>query len=252
MNGNIRHVKKTMDFDKDSYYYELANNERYEKFRNLANSQPTIGDKYYELHTKNLIKTNIKIDLDLFCKEINDYTHLFEKWGIKHTDILRSTLSLTKTNVKVPKVKPNPANWPMDVWCIEYPDTPLLDTSFTEPNDVFMSMQSLKDLMIFKDHFARCNILKWDAGGKFFPHIDVKYPFHNLRLWGTNDPDNYHFCFWNEEKKEYIREENVEAGRIYIASTEKWHHAYSTADNNYTFFIALQVSAFDLLKKHVL
>ena len=244
MNGSIKLVMK-------NNYYELEHNPKYEKFRRLATSLPSLGNKYYNLHTKNLVPTNIKINVDLFKKELKNYEHKFEQWGITHTDLPRYSLALTETELTYPDVYPNPANWPLDVWCINYPDYPFFDTSFTKINETFKEMKSLKKLMIFKNHFARCNILKWDRSARFFPHYDVRYPFHNLRLWGTTDPDNYGFCFLDKEKNEYIREENIEAGRIYLASTEKWHHAYSTADNNFTFFISLQISAYDILKNMI-
>ena len=245
--------EKIKEHVNEGFYDKLGGDPEYEKFRELWHSQETLGDKYYDLHTQNLIPTNIKIDLELFDREIKYYQNKFEQWGPMHTDLPRTGMALTLPKVDYPKdVYPNPSNWPMDTWCIHNPDFPLVDSLFTEPTPAFKEMKSLQPLMIFKEHFGRCNLLRWHNGAKFFPHMDVFHPFHNLRLWGTNDPDNYHFYFWDELKGKYIREENVEAGRIYVADTEKWHHAYTTADNNYTFFISLQVSGYDKIRENLL
>ena len=232
-------------------YNELGGSPKYQKFRDKFDGQKSLGDKYYDLHTSNLIPTNMKIDLDLFHDEVQNYQDLFEQWGPRHSDLPRTGLALTKPKVDI-QISPNPANWPMDRWAIEHPDLPLVDTDFTEPTEAFLQMKSLQPLMEYKDYFARCNLLRWHDTARFLPHVDVMDPFHNLRLWGTNDPDNYSFCFWNELQGEYVKEENVEAGRIYIADTAKWHHAYCTADNNYQFFISLQVDAYDKIRKNLL
>lgn len=244
--------EKIKSHQQSGFSNQLGGHAKYQKFRDLFNNQETLGDKYYGLHTQNLVPTNIKIDLDLFHKEIKNYQDKFQQWGPMHTDLPRTGMPLTMPKENIPDVYPNPANWPMDVWNIHNPDFPLVDASFTEPTGEFKEMESLSPLMVFKDYFARCNLLRWHNGARFYPHLDVFYPFHNLRLWGTNDPDTYHFMFWDPKKSKYIREENVEAGRIYVADTEKWHHAYSTGDYNYTFFIALQVNAYDKIRQNLL
>ena len=243
-------VRRKIKESKSNYRDSLGGDPKYQKFRDKFDGQKSIGDKYYDIHTSNLVPTNVKIDLDLFHEEIKNYQERFEQWGNTHSDLPRTGMALTLPK-EYPESTPNPANWPMDVWCMQHPDFPLVDTDFTEPTEPFLEMKSLEPLMLFKEYFARCNILRWHDGGKFYPHMDVFYPFHNLRLWGTNDPDNYNFMFWDELKDEYVREENVEAGRIYLADTEKWHHAYSTANDNYQFFISLQVDAYDTVRQNL-
>ena len=230
------------------YYNKLGGEPEYEAFRNLFDGQATIGtQRYKELHTDLLQPTNIKIDLDLFKEEIKSVE--FEQWGNTVMRPYRYGMALTKPEQDIDSF-PNPANWPMDTWNINHPDIPLVDTMFTEPTDDFKNMQSLRPILdAWQEYLARSNILLWNTGSRFLPHVDVMPPFHNLRLWGTNDPDNYHFMFWNPRKGKYIRAEGLEAGRIYLADTSHWHHAYSTADDNYTFFIALQVSAYDTIKE---
>ena len=233
------------------FYNQLGGDPKYKKFRDKFDGQKSLGDIYYDMHTNNLMPTNMKIDLDLFHEEIKDYQDLFEQWGPHHSDLPRTGLALTKLKEDV-KSFPNPANWPLDAWAIEHPDQPLVDTDFTEPTDVLLNMKSLKPILEYKDYLARCNLLRWHDTARFWPHVDAMRPFHNLRLWGTNDPDNYAFCFWDELEGKYIKEENVEAGRIYVADTAKWHHTYCTADNNYQFFISLKVDAYDKIKQNLL
>lgn len=237
----------------DHVYNSLASEKKYQPFRDLCNSLPYLGiKKYFDLHKDLMTPTNIKIDLDLFHEEIKQYQDKFEQWGVVDFNPKRYGMALSQSKKKILST-PNPANWPMDIWNINNPNDPLLDTSFIEPTDAFTNIKSLNPLLTeWKQHLARSNILLWNNGSRFMPHIDVFPPFTNLRLWGTNDPKNYYFMFWNPDKNKYERVENIEPGRIYLADTSKWHHAYSTADNNYTFFIALQVSAYDKIKQSLI
>ncbi len=240
-----------MKWEAGSNYDKLSNWPEWQHFRDLSLSRDRLSEeRYREIHTKNLVPLDIKIDCDLFESEIKQYDNLFEQFGPTHTDLERYSLGLTDIQNPI-DMKPSPVNWPMDVWCLEHPDNPLFDTDFRYPNDVMKSMRSLDP---WKRHFgswislARCTILKWNTGAHFKPHIDVTIPPANLRVWGTNDPDNNHFCFWDEDKQDYIEEVNVERGRLYLADTAKWHHAHSTAESVYTFFFALQVNSYETLK----
>lgn len=238
-----------MSYEPGSNYDKLSNWPEWKYFRFMSEARDRLPEeKYREIHTQNLVPLDINIDCDLFEKEIEQYDHLFEQFGPTHTDLERYSLGLTDLEEPI-DMKPSPVNWPMDVWCLEHPDNPLFDTDFRYPNEVMKSMDSLKPMDVFENELARCTILKWNTGAHFKPHIDVTIPPANLRIWGTNDPDNNHFCFWDDEAQDYIEEKNVERGRLYLADTAKWHHAYSTAEKVYTFFFALQVSSFDILKK---
>lgn len=253
--GTVGSVKKEngglislMKFEPGSNYYRLTYEDTYEYFRNRSLSRDRLPEeKYREIHTQNLVPLNLKIDCDLFEQEIIKHDNLFEQFGPTHTNLQRYSLGLTDLKIPI-EIKPNPVNWPMDVWCLEHPSNPLFDTDFKYPNAIMKSIKSLSPMEQLKDHLARCTILKWNTGAHFKPHIDVTIPCANLRIWGTNDPENNHFCFWDEQKKDYIEEANVERGRLYLADTAKWHHAHSTAENVYTFFFALQVSSFNIIK----
>jgi hypothetical protein len=237
-----------MSYEPGSNYDKLSNWPEWEYFRKLSLSRVRLpAEKYKEIHTQNLVPLDIKIDCDLFEQEIMKYDSLFEQFGPTHTNLERYSLGLTDLENPI-DMKPSPVNWPMDVWCLEHPDNPLFDTDFKYPNEIMKNMRSLDPMKAFDGMLARCTILKWNTGAHFKPHIDVTIPAANLRIWGTNDPENNHFCFWDDEKQEYIKERNVERGRLYLADTAKWHHAYSTAERVYTFFFALQVNAYEVLK----
>ena len=51
-------------------------------------------DKYYELHTKFLQPTNIKVDLELFNSEIKQYHDIFRQWGNNRPQNPRYGISL--------------------------------------------------------------------------------------------------------------------------------------------------------------
>lgn len=235
-----------------SSYSKLDNDIEFKKFRDKLNSLKKLEkNQYKEIHTKNLVPLNIKIDSNLFETEISRFHKNFEQFGITHTSLPRYGLGLTDLKISI-QATPSVCNWPMDIWNIHNPDIPLHDVDFTEPTCYFKSLSSLNSFKYFEGHYARCNILWWQTGGHFKPHIDVGIPATNLRLWGTNDPANNHFCFWNEDIEDFVEEKDIEPGRLYLADTSKLHHAYSTGDYVYTFFFALQVSAFDLIKKVLL
>lgn len=237
------------DLPTGSNYYKLTYDLKYEEHRKRSLNRPRLdNEKYKSIHTSNLVSLPIVIDCDLFEDEIFKYDNLFEQFGNTHTELKRYSLGLTELDQPV-EATPSPVNWPMDVWALQHPDISLLDTDFKNPNKIMNSLKSLDSLNIFNNHLARCCILKWNTGAHFKPHIDVKLPAPNLRIWGTNDPENNHFCFWNGT--DYVAEKNVERGRLYLADTSIYHHAYSTDDHVYTFFFALQISAYDIIREMI-
>jgi hypothetical protein len=102
----------------------------------------------------------------------------------------------------------------------------------------------------FYDHHYRTCILWWNNEQGFSPHRDTSVPAPQIRLWGTNDPENYNFSFWDGEK--YMREENIERGRLYLCDTNIKHFANAEGDFVYTFFFALHPNSYDLIKKHLM
>lgn len=240
---------KVLEPKPGSNYYRLMYDPEYKYFRERSSARPKLdADDYYQIHKQILTPLPLKIDCDLFEEEIFYYDRGFEQFGNTHTNLERYSLGLTDCKQEV-NSSPHPVNWPMDVWNIQHPETPLFDNDFNIQNSTFKALTSLKCMDIFKHDLARCTILKWNTGGHFKPHIDMVLPTPNLRLWGTNDPDNNHFCFWNEDTQQYEEQINIERGRLYLADTSIYHHAYATSDYVYTFFFALQISAYDTIKQ---
>lgn len=235
-----------------SNHHEITHSPKMIKMREKMDALSTIDEvRYRALHTKNLVPLNLKIDCDAFEQEISLLKPKFEQWGNTNLHIPRYGLGLVDLESPI-SATPSLVNWSIDVWNIENPDTPIIDTDFTVPTENFNNLLSLTPYRYFQNHYARSNILWWQNGGHFKPHYDVAIPAFLLRLWGTNDPDNNHFCFWDEEQNDFIEEKNIERGRLYLADTAKVHHAYSTANDVYTFFFSLQTSAYDLIKHIIL
>lgn len=205
--------------------------------------------RYKELHTTNFIPLDLKIDCKLFEKEIKDYDWAFRQWGIHHTEFPRYGLPLVNENGSL-KNNPEPTCWPLDQWAdynnlTYYED--ICDLSFTTPTEI-LNIKSLNPLYNIKKFMVRSNILKWHATGHFKPHVDTHIPSPIIRLWGTNDPENYSFRFQNDDG-EYIPQNNIERGRIYLIDTSKMHDAFATSDNVYQFFIALHYNSYNIIKK---
>lgn len=238
-------------------------------------------DQYSYLHSDNLVPLDIKIDVDLFNKEMVQYNSSFKQWGDKFTDLPRYGLPLVNKNGKLDN-DPEPACWPLDRWNfirLGYEDTSEgftqfykdcqqdigthlfdLETSFTTPTEA-LNISSLDPLDDLKPYMVRSCILKWHAKAHFKPHYDTWHPVRWLRLWGTTKPDGMYlrfksddntdgFCNWNETTKQheiYKAEENIEAGRLYIIDTLKWHDALAFEDDVHQFFIALNVDSYEVL-----
>jgi hypothetical protein len=241
---------KVLEPTPGSNYHKLMYDHEYRYFRERSASRPKLeADPYYDIHKQILTPLPIVIDCDTFEDEIFQCDTKFEQFGNTHVNLERYSLGLTDCETNT-NTTPHPVNWPMDVWNIQNPDTPLFDNDFYIANETFRSLTSLKEFgTIFNNQLARCTILKWNTGAHFKPHIDMVLPTPNLRIWGTNDPDNNHFCFWNDNTQQYEEQINIERGRLYLADTSIYHHAYATSDYVYTFFFALQINAYDTIKE---
>ena len=237
-------------------------------------------EDFERLHHQNIIPTDMKINVEEFKSEIKNYDQYFSQWGDKFTDLARLGLPLVNKNGKLGN-NPEPACWPLDRWNfvnLGYEDTDEgftefykniqenilsdkleLEINFTEPTKA-LDMKSLDPLNDIKEYMVRSCILKWDTRAHFKPHYDTWHPVRWLRLWGTTDPDSMYlrfraeddntdgFCMWNETNQEheiYKAEENIEAGRLYLMNTLKWHDAFAFNDNVHQFFIALNIDSYE-------
>lgn len=85
----------------------------------------------------------------------------------------------------------------------------------------------------------------WHNTGHFKPHSDT-HPdlITHIRLWGVNvDDSKYELKYNNHVVKDF------EPGRLYLIDTVKEHEASALADNVFTFFIAVNLSALPLIKQ---
>jgi len=199
-------------------------------------------EEYKGIHTDPLVSLDLKIDLELFANEISQYHNWFEQWGNEHTDLPRQGLALVnqfghlQTN--------DPINGSLYEWNKLNPEQPILETDCKRPTEV-MWIESLEPLKIFKDHWCRSNILLWDKGAEFKPHIDTLIPSPWLRLWGTTSNDvKLRFCLNNE----MIEHPDVEPGRLYLIDTSLVHDAKCYGNPTLQFFLSVLPSALDLIK----
>ena len=213
------------------------------------NAEVITEQRYRELHTKNLVPLDITIDVDQFMSEISKYDSYFKYWDHRGIcDIERYGLPLVNMNGKIDNT-PEPMVGSLTQWNMLYPEEPYIDIDFTTPTEI-MQLDSIQPLKRYFDgHWSRSNILKWGVGGRFDPHIDNKIPAYWYRLWGTTNTDSYVLAFYDEATDSFIKEENIEPGRIYLIDTAKTHIASSSIDLIYQYFISVKPSAYETIKK---
>mgnify|MGYP001162568436 CR=1 FL=1 len=231
-----------------------------------------LSDEYYKLHQQNLTPLKIKIDVDLFESQIKKYK--FIQWGDKFNEYPRYGLPVVNQNGRMDN-DPEPACWPLDRWNFlqkGYDNTPEKfnefysiahtleledETKFTTPTEV-LSISSLDVLNPIKPYLYRTCILRFDTMGHFKPHYDTWFPAKWLRIWGTTKPDGCVFRYevdepgrtWVESKgeyKKYVREQEIEPGRLYLHDSVKWHDVLAYDDDVYQFFIAINPKCHELL-----
>jgi hypothetical protein len=204
-------------------------------------------EDYAELHPQPLTPTSIKVDVEIFLKDIERYQDYFMQWGKHHSHLPRYGLALVNLDGVLDAVN-DPTNGSLYEWNSHNPDNKILECDCTSTTEV-MDMPSLKDLAVFDKHWCRSNILKWDTGAEFVPHIDNGIPAPWLRLWGTTDSVNLDLRFYNKETKQMELVTDIEPGRIYIIDTSIVHDAKGNADNIYQFFLSVLPSAVNTLKE---
>lgn len=207
---------------------------------------------YSHFHPTNFQPLDLKIDIPLFERQMEEYSLAFREWGGPRKNIGRYGLPLLNQNGSLHN-NPEPACYPLDQWNKENPDNKLWYPLMAEPTEV-LSLSCFDPLEPIKEYMLRSCILKWNTGANFVPHTDQTLPSDVIRLWGTNDPKNMSLRFdksgkyvhpFDVSKTEYELEEvkDVEAGRLYLIDTCIIHDATASADNVYQFFIALNVES---------
>lgn len=207
--------------------------------------------KYYNLHRNVILPTKIKIDIDLFKKEINQYHHLFREWGNKRNHLPRYGISLVNYDGDI-YGEYDIACSPIDQYNAEVAkEDQLTEFDFNKKTALFKNLKSLDSLNLISKFMLRSNILLWHKHANFIPHIDTgPLDNYNLRFWGTDNPSNYDFYFLNKK----IDMDNIEPGRIYLIDTSIWHWAEAKSNWVYTFFISTTNSneCFEEIKKILL
>jgi len=213
-------------------------NELYTKVGSISKNN------YTALYYKHLVPTKIKIDVGLFEHEIKRYDTCFEQWGTMHSDLPRKACALVNYDGLL---KENDVvNASLFEYALNNPNRPMVDSDFCKPTEI-LDLPSLEPLNILDPYWCRSNILRWDEGGKFMPHIDcVHEHIHWLRLWGTTT-NNIRLRFHNGND-ELIEHEDIECGRIYLIDTATIHDARCIKGRGYQFFLAVLPQAYDLLR----
>jgi len=230
-------ILQDTDPNKFHYDFETINNDE---------KQFDYYEKYYKLHKQFLQPTSIKIDIDLFEKEIKQYHHLFRSWGHNRNHIPRYGISLVNYTGSL-EGDEDIACSPLDQYNFTQPkNQELSELDFIKKTEVYYNLTSLRTLDPLNNFLIRSNILLWHTHANFVPHIDLEpKPNYNLRLWGINDPNGYIFDYRGNKCID------VEPGRIYLVDTTQFHYAKATKDWIYTFFIALNNNAFNWLENNV-
>lgn len=204
-------------------------------------------ESYSDLHKKFLTPTNITIDVKKFCKEIETYDQWFQPWGTQHSNIPRYGLALVNQTGEL--VDDDPINGSLHEWNKNFPNNPLIETDCTQITEV-MNLESLQPLRILDNHWCRSNVLKWNTGAHFKPHIDTILPSPWLRFWATTDIKNFTIRY-DDGSGNLTAFENIEPGRLYLIDTHIVHDAISYTDNVYQLFLSTLPSAINILREHL-
>jgi len=206
------------------------------------------SEDYLKLHTKPLIPTNIKIEVEPFKQLMEEYKHAFKRWGVDHYEYNRYGLPLINLNGDLYN-NPEPTCYALDRWNTYYTDNQYRDHDFRVPTEVY-EHEVFDDMKLYDDFIIRSCILKWKAGSKFMPHTDTIINSDMIRLWGTTNPKSVKLRFasghqrchpYEVSKIEYTLESfdmEIEAGRLYLFDSNIIHDATSYEDDTYQFFIA--------------
>lgn len=218
-------------------------------------------EEYTAFHSSLLQPLDMKINVELFEKEMYDYRYAFRRWGTNHLEYPRYGAPLVNMNGEMHN-NPEPTCYPLDQWNATIPEEEkIFDKNVKTPTEL-LSSSCFDVLDSVKPFMLRSCILKWGETGHFKPHSDTWMPSDIIRLWGTNDPDNMILRFHKDltyarpnEVKPNIedemgdRVEGIEAGRLYVIDTHVIHDARATADNVYQFFISLNADSMQTLKE---
>lgn len=199
-------------------------------------------EDYYNLHTSFIVPLNLKIDTKQYKHEIGQYSSSFRVWGDSHLDWPRFGIPLFNLTGNL-NDEEDPSCWPLDKWWKKHPDRVYWDHDFNKPTEV-ISLKSLTPLSLLHPFMIRSNLLKWNTGGRFVPHVDmVPELITHIRLWGTTEsPKDYELKFGNTAVE-------FEPGRLYLIDTIASHSAIAHCDDAHTFFITLTLDGLGIVQQ---
>ena len=206
----------------------------YDKFFSLD----TIGiRKYKKLYNQPLRKTKLKINVVDFINEIQQFKTCFQKWGNKTDKGQRWGLPLVNETGVIDE--PDDTIQPLDELYFETGKL-LMDVEITEKTVACM-MESLTPLRKLYPYLIRSAILKWNYSAGFSRHRDMELPANHFRLWGTCS-EKMILKIDDQEMRD------IEAGRIYLIDTSKFHEGLSRQNHLYQFFLGVNLDAYDTLE----
>lgn len=207
----------------------------YDKFFSLD----TIGiRKYKKLYNQPLRKTKLKINVVDFVNEIQQFKTCFQKWGNKTDKGQRWGLPLVNETGIIDE--PDDTIRPLDELYFETGKL-LMDVDITEKTVACM-IESLTPLRKLYPYLIRSAILKWNYSAGFSRHRDMELPANHFRLWGTCS-EKMILKIDDQEMRD------IEAGRIYLIDTSKFHEGLSRQNHLYQFFLGVNLDAYDTLEK---
>lgn len=199
--------------------------------------RPLLNYDIYRSYFNNeyLRPLDIQINLDQFHRDIDKYKTYFRRWGKNHLQYPRYGISLVNLTGNIHD-DVDPACWPLDEWQRHNPRCWYTDHDFKR-STIVLSEPCFDPITCLKTHMLRSNILLWHNTGHFKPHIDMlKGRIDHLRLWGVSS-DKYKLYYQDSEYK------NWQPGQLYLIDVTSRHWAEATADDVYTFFIAVDLTA---------
>lgn len=214
-------------------------------FKQVLDNSVTISEKdYINLHETFLVPTSIKLDTELLKIQVQQFK--FHQWGKNHTHLPRYGLALVNKTGEL--IDDDPINGSLMTWNKEHPNSPIIETDCVKPTPV-MNISCLNPLKIFDGHWTRSNILKWNEGAKFLPHIDTVVPSMWLRLWMSTEGLVVRYC---DKHSDELKTIEYEPGRVYLIDTSLIHDAYAVKDNVYQLFLSVFTTADSLISSVIL
>lgn len=200
-------------------------------------------EEYYDLHPNFIVPINLKIDVVRYKKDIQSYNNNFRVWGDSHLDWPRFGIPLANLTGNLDDQE-DPSCWPLDKWWKKHPDQFYWDHDFCKLTEV-TKIKSLLPLSILHPFMIRSNILKWNKGGQFVPHVDmVPELITHIRLWGTTETsETYELKFGNTTITEF------EPGRLYLMDTIALHSAKALCNDAHTFFITITLDGLNTVRQ---